>query len=71
MTLPHVCPYCGARFGWGADAVLLSVVRTPDWSLSFDEMTPCCDRRIVGTVTREGVIDFDEAWLAAGRHGDV
>ncbi len=44
--LPHVCPHCGARFGWGADAGLLAVFG----SAPFNEATPCCGQRITGTV---------------------
>lgn len=52
--LPHVCPYCGERFGWGEDVALLAVVS----SCPFDEPSPCCGERVSGVVHRDGSVDF-------------
>ncbi len=46
LSYPHLCPRCGARFGWGADAGLLAVVA----SAPFDEPAPCCGERISGRI---------------------
>ena len=51
VSLPHTCPHCGAPFGWGPDVAFLSVVM----SAPFDEPAPCCGRRLVGTVGRDGI----------------
>ena len=56
MTLPHECPACGERFGWGEDAVLLSVVH----SAPFDEPMPCCGTKLSGYVSRDGSIEWSE-----------
>ena len=54
-TLPHVCPHCGERFGWGPEAALLTICD----SVPFDEPSPCCGERLVGKLV-DGVIEWGE-----------
>lgn len=57
--LPFECPSCGARFGFGSDAVLLGIVS----SLPFErQMTPCCGALITGTLDRDPLTLTIEEW---------
>lgn len=52
--LPHRCPHCGASFGWGPDAPLLSICN----NVPFREPAPCCGQLLTGQIT-DGVPAFD------------
>lgn len=50
-TMPFKCPFCGERFGTGADAALLSVTT----SVAINgEPTPCCGKPFHGSMRRDG-----------------
>lgn len=51
--LPHECPHCGERFGWGPEAAFLTFAS----SVPFNEPAPCCGERLIGYFSRdEGMV---------------